>query len=76
MHVLLGLSYLTQDGIFLLHIFLNYISNAIPKVPHTLSPTSLPIHSHFFQDGIFEFYQLPSKLMMCLFLIAEQYSIV
>jgi hypothetical protein len=22
--------------IFLLHIFLNYISNAIPKVPHTL----------------------------------------
>jgi hypothetical protein len=27
---------------FLLHIFLNYISNAIPKVPHTLPPTSLP----------------------------------
>jgi hypothetical protein len=24
--------------IFLLHIFLNYISNAIPKVPHTLPP--------------------------------------
>jgi hypothetical protein len=35
--------------IFLLHIFLNYISNAIPKVPHTLPPpTSLPTHSHFF----------------------------
>jgi hypothetical protein len=33
--------------IFLLHIFLNYISNAIPKVPHTLRPTSLPTHSHF-----------------------------
>jgi hypothetical protein len=31
----------------LLHIFLNYISNAIPKVPHTLSPTSLPTHSYF-----------------------------
>jgi hypothetical protein len=26
---------------FLLHIFLNYISNAIPKVPHTL-PHPLP----------------------------------
>jgi hypothetical protein len=35
-------------NIFLLHIFLNYISNAIPKVPHTLPPTSLPTHSHFF----------------------------
>jgi hypothetical protein len=34
--------------IFLLHIFLNYISNAIPKVPHNLAPTSLPTHSHFF----------------------------
>jgi hypothetical protein len=33
---------------FLLLIFLNYISNAIPKVPHTLPPTSLPTHSHFF----------------------------
>jgi hypothetical protein len=32
---------------FLLGIFLNYISNAIPKVPHTLPPTSLPAHSHF-----------------------------
>ena len=32
---------------FLLHIFLNYISNDIPKVPHTLPPTSLPTHSHF-----------------------------
>ena len=30
---------------FLLHIFLNYISNAIPEVPHTLPP--LPTHSHF-----------------------------
>ena len=33
--------------IYLLHIFLNDISNAIPKVPHTLPPTSLPSHSHF-----------------------------
>jgi hypothetical protein len=33
--------------IFLLHIFLNYVSNAIPKVPHT-PPTSLRTHSHFF----------------------------
>jgi hypothetical protein len=34
--------------IFLLRIFLNYISNAIPKVPHTLPPpTPLPTHSHF-----------------------------
>jgi hypothetical protein len=31
----------------LLCIFLNYISNAIPKAPHTLPPTSLPTHSHF-----------------------------
>jgi hypothetical protein len=38
--------------IFLLHIFLNYISNAIPKVPHTLPPTSLPTHCHFFGPGI------------------------
>jgi hypothetical protein len=37
---------------FLLHIFLNYISNDIPKVPHTLPPTSLPTHSHFFGPGI------------------------
>jgi hypothetical protein len=29
---------------FLLRIFLNYISNAIPKVP---PPTPLPTHSHF-----------------------------
>jgi hypothetical protein len=36
----------------LLHIFLNYISNAISKVPHTLPPTSLPTHSHFFGPGI------------------------
>jgi hypothetical protein len=33
--------------IFLLGIFLIYISNAIPKVPHTLPPTPLSIHSHF-----------------------------
>ena len=31
---------------FKLGIFLFYISNAIPKVPHT-SPTPLPTHSHF-----------------------------
>jgi hypothetical protein len=31
---------------FLLGIFLIYISNAIPKVPHTLPPTPLPTHSH------------------------------
>jgi hypothetical protein len=36
----------------LLHIFLTYISNAIPKVPHTLPPTSLPTHSHFFGPGV------------------------
>jgi hypothetical protein len=34
-------------NVFLLHIFLNYISNAIPKVPHSLPPTPLPTHSHF-----------------------------
>jgi hypothetical protein len=33
---------------FLLGIFFIYISNAIPKVPHTLpAPTPLPTHSHF-----------------------------
>jgi hypothetical protein len=32
---------------FLLGIFLIYISNAIPKVPHILPPTPLPTHSHF-----------------------------
>jgi hypothetical protein len=32
---------------FLLRIFLNYISNAIPKGPHSLPPTPLPTHSHF-----------------------------
>jgi hypothetical protein len=33
---------------FLLGIFLIYISNAIPKVPHTPPlPTPLPTHSHF-----------------------------
>jgi hypothetical protein len=30
-----------------LGIFLIYISNAIPKVPHNLPPTPLPTHSHF-----------------------------
>jgi hypothetical protein len=34
-------------NIFLLRIFLNYISNAIPKVPHTPPPTPLPTHSQF-----------------------------
>jgi hypothetical protein len=34
---------------FLLHIFLNYISNAIPKVPHTLPPLPYqPIPFFFF----------------------------
>jgi hypothetical protein len=34
---------------FLLGIFFIYISNAIPKVPYTLSPrpAPLPTHSHF-----------------------------
>jgi hypothetical protein len=31
----------------LLGIFLIYISNAIPKVPHNLPPNPLPTHSHF-----------------------------
>jgi hypothetical protein len=31
----------------LLGVFLIYISNAIPKVPHTLTSTPLPSHSHF-----------------------------
>jgi hypothetical protein len=30
-----------------LGIFFIYISNVIPKVPHTLPPTPLPTHSHF-----------------------------
>jgi hypothetical protein len=30
-----------------LGIFLIYMSNAIPKVPHTLPPTPLPTHSQF-----------------------------
>jgi hypothetical protein len=37
---------------YLLRIFLNDISNAIPKVLHTLPPTSLPTHSHFFGPGV------------------------
>jgi hypothetical protein len=32
---------------FLLGIYLIYISNAIPKVPHTHPPTPLPTHSPF-----------------------------
>jgi hypothetical protein len=32
---------------FQLDIFFIYISNAIPKVPHTLTPTPLLTHSHF-----------------------------
>jgi hypothetical protein len=38
---------------FLLHIFLSYISNAIPKVPHTLPP-HFPTHSFpfFFGPGV------------------------
>jgi hypothetical protein len=39
--------YLILFLIFLLGIFLIYISNAIPKVTHTLSCTPLPTHSHF-----------------------------
>jgi hypothetical protein len=34
--------------LFLLHIFLNYISNAIPKVPHTPPPLLYPLISIFF----------------------------
>ena len=37
---------------YLLRIFLNDISNAILKVPHTHPPTSLPTHSHFFGPGV------------------------
>ena len=33
---------------YLLRIFLNYISNAIQKVPHTLLKTSITTHSHIF----------------------------
>ena len=60
MHVLLCLSYLTQDDIFfffstnfLLGIYFIYISNAILKVPYTSPaplphpPTILHNHSHF-----------------------------
>jgi hypothetical protein len=37
-----------KELLFLLGIFFIYISNAIPKVPHTLPPpTPLPTHSHF-----------------------------
>jgi hypothetical protein len=45
-------SFKTKKLIFLyiyilLGIFLIYISNAIPKAPHTLPPTPLPTKSHF-----------------------------
>jgi hypothetical protein len=42
-YFILFLNFLT----FLLDIFFIYISNAIPKVPHTLPLTPLHIHSHF-----------------------------
>jgi hypothetical protein len=32
---------------FLLGIYFIFISNDIPKVPHTLPPAPLPTHSHF-----------------------------
>ena len=63
MHVLLGLSYLTQDDIFLffstnllLSIYFNYISNAIPKVSYP-SPAPLPhphatLHTHSYFLGL------------------------
>jgi hypothetical protein len=35
------------NEIFLLAIFLIYIFNAIPKVPHTHPPNPLPTHSPF-----------------------------
>jgi hypothetical protein len=39
--------------IYLLRIFLNYIANAIPKVPHTLPPPHSPTHpSPFFGPGV------------------------
>jgi hypothetical protein len=42
---------LLYDFIFLLRIFLNYISNAIPKVSHTLPPS--PTHPFpFFGPGV------------------------
>jgi hypothetical protein len=34
-------------NIFFLGIFLIYISNTIPKVPHTLTSTPLLTHYHF-----------------------------
>jgi hypothetical protein len=43
----MSLSFLLECFHFLLGIFLIYIFNAIPKVPHTLTPTLLPTHSHF-----------------------------
>jgi hypothetical protein len=36
-----------NKNLFLLDIFFIYISNAIPKVPHTLPTTPLPTHYHF-----------------------------
>jgi hypothetical protein len=39
--------YISQAEFLFLGIFLIYIFNAIPKVPHSLPPTPLPTHSHF-----------------------------
>jgi hypothetical protein len=36
-----------RTSFFLLGVFLVYIFNAIPKVPHTHHPTPLPTHSPF-----------------------------
>jgi hypothetical protein len=38
---------LSISSFFKLGIFFIYISNAIPKVPQTPSPTPLPTHSDF-----------------------------
>ena len=44
---------LVQNSFFFkLGIFLVYIFNAIPKVPHTHLPNPLTTHSHFFGTGI------------------------
>jgi hypothetical protein len=39
-----NLNYVFIFQIFLLDIFFIYISNAIPKVPYTLSPPCSPTH--------------------------------
>ena len=41
------LSFSSSSSFFLLGIFLVYIFNAIPKVPHTHIPNPLPTHSPF-----------------------------